>query len=200
MAQTLQSALDNVKDIYMSDSSLSTLLDFERVIDELDVYVFKNWKLGELVEGPVYEKYFVTATFMWPYAKMPDPRGGEQLLNYNCEVLYKKDELEYPVKLKSPDDFRAGTKMPKTKTVPIWLVTITMPKSLMTEIQRGSVELENEKLELEDIETAYEQGDDEDELTDQDQGMEGAAPMDQGMGGEAGGGMPPAQQQMPGGM
>ena len=200
MTTTLQSALDNVKDVYMSDSSLATLLDFERVIDELDVYVFKNWKLGELVEGPVYEKYFVTATFMWPYEKMPDPRGGEQLLNYNCEVLYKKDELEYPIKMKSPDDFRPGTKMPKTKTVPVWLITITMPKTLMTEIQRGAVELENEKLDLEDIETAYEQGDDEDELTDQDQGIGAPAP-DMGAGDAPGmGAMPPQQQQAPGGM
>jgi len=199
MTTTLQSALDNVKDVYMSDSSLATLLDFERVIDELDVYVFKNWKLGELVEGPVYEKYFVTATFMWPYEKMPDPRGGEQLLNYNCEVLYKKDELEYPIKMKSPDDFRPGTKMPKTKTVPVWLITITMPKTLMTEIQRGAVELENEKLDLEDIETAYEQGDDEDELTDQDQGMEPPAP-DMGAGAAPGMGAMPPQQQAPGGM
>lgn len=192
MAQTLQTALDNVKDIYMSDSSLATLLDFERVVDELDVYVFKNWKLGELVEGPIYEKYFVTATFMWPYAKMPDPRGGEQLLNYNCEVLYKKDELEYPIKLKSSDDFKPGTKMAKTKKVPIWLVTITMPKSLMTEIQRGSVEVESEKLDLEDIETAYEEGDSED-TTQQDQQ---APDMDAGMDDP----MANSQQQMPGGM
>jgi hypothetical protein len=182
MTTTIQSALENIKDIYMSDSSLSTLLDFERVIDELDVYVFENWKQGELVAGPEYEKYFVTCTFMWPYKKMPDPRGGEQLLNYNCEVLYKKDELEFPVKPKNESDFRPGTKMPKTKSVPIWLVTITMPKSLMTDIQRGSVEVENEKLDMEEIESAYEQGDDEAQTETQEQGM-GDQGMDQ-MGGD----------------
>jgi hypothetical protein len=182
MTTTIQSALENIKDIYMSDSSLSTLLDFERVIDELDVYVFENWKQGELVAGPEYEKYFVTCTFMWPYKKMPDPRGGEQLLNYNCEVLYKKDELEFPVKPKNESDFRPGTKMPKTKSVPVWLVTITMPKSLMTDIQRGSVEVENEKLDMEEIESAYEQGDDDAQTETQDQGM-GDQGMDQ-MGGD----------------
>lgn len=177
MTTTIKSALDNVKDIYMSDSALSTLLDFERVIDELDVYVFKNWKLGELVAGPTYEKYFVSATFMWPYTKMPDPRGGEQLLNYNCEVTYKKDEFEYPIKLKSEADFKPGTKMPKTKFVPIWLVTITMPKSLMAEIERGLVELENENLDLADINAAYEEGDDEKELVNQDdQGLDPGVP------------------------
>lgn len=169
MTQSIKSALENVKEIYMSDSALATLMDFERVIDELDVYAFKNWKSGELVAGPEYEKYFVTCTFMWPYKKMPDPRGGEQLLNYNCEVLYKKDELEYPVKPKSPDDFRPGTKMAKTKKVPIWLVTITLPKKLMSEIQQGSIEVENEKLDLDDIEQAYEEGVDEESTQTQDQ-------------------------------
>jgi hypothetical protein len=189
MATSIHDALQNVKDIYMSDSALATLLDFERVIDELDVYAFENWKLGELVEGPIYEKYFVTCTFMWPHKKMPNPRGGEQLLNYNCEVIYKKDELEYPVKPKNPDDFKPGTKMPKTTTVPIWLVTVTIPKKLMTDIQQGSIEIENEKLELDDLEQAYEEGVDEDETQEQDQqGQEDE------MGPEMGGGGMPGQQ------
>ena len=29
---------DNIRDIYMSDGSLTTLLDFERVLDEVDIY------------------------------------------------------------------------------------------------------------------------------------------------------------------
>jgi hypothetical protein len=188
MTTSIHTALENVKEIYMSDSALATLLDFERVIDELDVYAFANWKMGELVAGPEYEKYFVTCTFMWPHKKMPDPRGGEQLLNYNCEVLYKKDELEYPVKPKSPEDFRPGTKMAKTKRVPIWLVTVTMPKQLMADIHRGSIELENDKLDLEDVEQAYETGQDEADVQN-DQGQDP-------MGGQA----PNAPDQMQGGM
>jgi hypothetical protein len=41
---------------------------------------------------------------------------------------------------------------------PVWLVSITIPKKLMSDIQQGSIELENETLDTEDIETAYEQG------------------------------------------
>ena len=172
MSTKLKDALENVKEIYMSDSALSTILDFERVIDELDVYAFRNWKSGELVEGPIYEKYFVTATFMWPYHCMPDPRGGEQLLNYNCEVLFKKDKLEYPVKPKSPKDFKPGTKMPKHKHVPIWLVTITIPKQLMKDIHQGSIELENERLDIQDVEQAYEEGVDEESTQTAEQGSD----------------------------
>ena len=186
MATSIQAALENVKEIYMSDSALKTLLDFERVIDELAVYAFENWKLGELVAGPEYEKYFVTCTFMWPYKKMPDPRGGEQLLNYNCEVLYKKDRLEYPVKPASPDDFKPGTKMPKTTSVPVWLVTVTIPKKLMTDIEQGSIELEDDEIDQEDLDKAYDEGAEgqQDPMQQQQQGQDPMAGQQQGMPGD----------------
>jgi len=161
MAKPIADVIENTKEIFMTDSALTSLLDFERVLDELDLYVFANWKDGELVEGPTYEKYFVTCTFMWPYKMMPDPRGGERLLDYNCEVFYAKDQLEYPVKVEDPDDFEPGTKMPKMAKKPVWLVTIVMPKKLMQEIQQGSLELEGATLDMEDIESAYEEGTDD---------------------------------------
>ena len=65
MAQSLKDIIENSKTLSMTDSALNTLMDFERVLDELDMYAFANWKKGGLVEGPVYEKYFVTCVFMW---------------------------------------------------------------------------------------------------------------------------------------
>jgi len=168
MAKIISDVIKNTKEIFMTDSSLTTLLDFERVLDELDLYVFDNWKSGELVEGPVYEKYFVTCTFMWPYRMMPDPRGGERLLSYDCKVSYVKDLLEYPAEIKDPSDFEPGTKMPKMAKKPIWLVTIVMPKKLMQEIQQGSLELEGSSLDLEDVEQAYEEGSDDTAQYDQE--------------------------------
>lgn len=46
------SIVNNVKGIMTSDGTMSTLLDFERVLDEADLYAFQNWELGELVQGP----------------------------------------------------------------------------------------------------------------------------------------------------
>jgi hypothetical protein len=103
---------------------------------------------------------------------MPDPRGGERLLDYDCEVYYSKDQLEYPIKVKTPDDFEDGTKMPKMKKVPVWLVKIVMPKKLMQEIQQGSLELEGASLDLEDIEQAYEEGDDTAQFDQNEQNQE----------------------------
>jgi Fic family protein len=62
------------------------------------------------------------------------------------------------MQVKNPSDYQPGTKMPKMAKMPVWLVTIVMPKKLMQEIQQGSLELEGTTLDLEDIESAYEEG------------------------------------------
>lgn len=170
MANNIKDILDNVKKVYMSDSTLESLLDYERVLDELDLYSFANWKTGELLEGPIYEKYFVTCKWMYRFRQMPDPSGAERLLNYGCEVTYEKSTLEYPIKVKSPDDFKPGTRVPRLVSTPVWVVTITIPKRLMSDIQAGALELENETLDMDDIEDAYEEG--MDELQAQDQNAE----------------------------
>ncbi len=164
MPTTIKDVINNVKDIFMSDASLATVLNFERVISELDIYAFANWKQGELVDGPVNEKHFVTCTFMWPYKMMPDPRGGERLLGYDCEVTYKKSHVTYPVKITSQEDFKENTKIAKTAKATVWLVTIAMPRDLIEEIQQGSLELENESFDIEEIENAYQDGVDEEDL------------------------------------
>lgn len=148
---------ENIKDIYLSEGSLLTLLDFERVLDELDLYAFKNWQIGELVSGPTIGKYRVTCIFMWPEKLMPDPRGARRLLPFDCEIKFKKTSMKVPMKVENPDDFRPGTHKARLIEKKIWLVEITMPKALMSDIRTGSVELEDEEIDLEDLDQAYEQ-------------------------------------------
>lgn len=154
---------DNIKNIYMSEGSLMTLLDFERVLDELDLYAFRNWQIGELVQGPVITKYNVSATFMWPEKLMPDPRGARRLLPFDCEVLYKKTLMKIPVKISDPSDYRPGTHKAKIMEQKVWLVEITMPKRLMSDIRTGSIELEDQDIDLADLDDAYEQDLDKEE-------------------------------------
>lgn len=148
---------DNIRDIYMSEGSLTTLLDFERVLDEVDIYAFKNWEIGELVAGPDIGKYRVTCTFMWPEKLMPDPRGGRRLLPFDCEVSYMKKDMKIPVKITDPSDYKAGTKKAKLITKPVWLVEIVMPKALMNDIRTGSIEMEDQDIDLDELDQAYEQ-------------------------------------------
>ena len=159
---------DNIKNIYMSEGSLLSLLDFERVLDELDIYAFKNWILGELVAGPEIGRYRVTCTFMWPERLMPDPRGARRLLPFDCEVKYKKTTIKIPIKIEEPEDYIPGTHKARLIQKPVWLVEITMPKSLITDIRTGSVELEGEEIDLEDLDGAYEQDLDKQEFKTDD--------------------------------
>jgi hypothetical protein len=147
---------DNIKRLYMSDGSLATMLDFERVLDELDLYAFRNWDRGELVAGPEVSRYRVSATFMWPEKLMPDPRGGRRLLPFDCDVKYRRIMMKVPIRINDPSDYRPGTKKARIIERPVWLVEITMPKSLMSDIRTGSVELEDEEIDLKDLDDAYE--------------------------------------------
>ena len=127
----------NIENIYESDTAFSVLKDFERVLDELDLYVYENWEDGELASGPNIEKHWVSCEFMWPKDKMPDPMGGKRLLDYDCKVSYKKSSLLKPRKIRKPDDIRPGSKKGKLDREPIWLVNITMPKDLILNIYSG---------------------------------------------------------------
>ena len=160
---------ENIRDIYMSEGSLLTLLDFERVLDELDLYAFKNWQIGELVSGPDIGKYRVTCIFMWPERLMPDPRGARRLLPFDCEVKFKKTAMKVPMKIEDPSDYRPGTKKARLIEKKIWLVSITMPKALMSDIRTGSVELEDQDIDLADLDDAYEQDLDKDSYQNEQQ-------------------------------
>ena len=134
----------NVQSLYAVGPTLSILKDFERVIDELDVYVFKNWEDGELLSGPVDSRHFVTCSFMWPADKMPDPAGGQRLLDRGCKVFYKRDELLKPRQIKGPEDYRPGTTKGKIDSHDIWVVEIRMPKELIGNFKHGRDEIESQ--------------------------------------------------------
>ena len=134
----------NVQSLYAVGPTLSILKDFERVVDELDVYVFKNWEDGELLSGPVDSRHFVTCSFMWPADKMPDPAGGQRLLDRGCKVFYKRDELLKPRQIKGPEDYRPGTTKGKIDSHYIWVVEIRMPKELIGNFKHGRDEIESQ--------------------------------------------------------
>lgn len=154
---------DNIRDIYMSTGTIITLLDFERVLDEVDIYAFKNWAIGELVAGPEIGKYKVTCTFMWPERLMPDPRGARRLLPFDCEVSYQQKMIKIPIRITDPSDYIPGTKKARIVEKPVWLVEIVMPKSLMQDIKTGSIEMEDQEIDLEELDNAYEQDLDKEE-------------------------------------
>jgi hypothetical protein len=138
--------IKNLQTLTVNDSAFKILKDFERVLDELDIYVYKNWEDGELLAGPEVGRYLVTCRFLWPYENMPDPEGAERLLDYGCEIKYERTQIMIPRKVHKPSDFRPGTKKGKIDPHPIWVVTISMPKKLMQDIYQGYKEKDSARL------------------------------------------------------
>lgn len=180
--------IDNIKGIFTSDASMATLLDFERVLDEADMYAYKHWDLGELVAGPEIKKYTVACTFMYPEKRMPDPRAGKRLIAVGCNIKFKKTTIKVAVKVDSPDDFRPGTHFPKSVERSVWLVRIEIPKELMSDIREGSIDLAGQTIDLEDLDDAYESD------LDKEAEQGGENPQEQ----QPGGNMPPQGGPMPG--
>jgi hypothetical protein len=129
--------IKNIQDLYENNSSLGVLKDVERVLDELDLYVYENWEDGELAYGPKVERHWITTGFMWPQDKMPDPTGAKRLLDIGCKITYQKSHLIQPRPIRSPDDIRPNSKKGKLDRHPIWVVEIQMPKKLAFDIYKG---------------------------------------------------------------
>lgn len=170
------SIVDTIKNIYMSDGAMSTLLDFERVLDEADIYAFKNWSLGELVQGPEVGRYNAKCVFMWPYKLMPDPRAALRLTKIGCDVRFGKSSVRVPVEVKDYEDFVPGTRYPRMKKKSVWFVEISVPFELMDDIKEGSIELADSTIDLSDLEDAYDE--DLDQVTTNDSEPESGAQED----------------------
>lgn len=138
--------IKNIDTIYSSNSSISVLKDLERVLDEMDLYVYDNWIDGELVDGPYVKRHWIKVSFMWPKDKMPDPMGAKRLLDYGCKIQYEKTHMLEPRKVKKESDFRPGTKKGKLDRKPVWVVHITMPRELVSEMYEGYMNMMKHKM------------------------------------------------------
>lgn len=127
----------NIDDLYENNTSLAVLKDFERVLDEMDMYVYENWEEGELCYGPQVDRHWITAGFMWPKDKMPNPVAAQRLTELGCKVSYQKSHLVEPRKIRTPEDIRPGTKKGRLDRHPIWIVEIAMPKKVAFDIYKG---------------------------------------------------------------
>jgi hypothetical protein len=146
MHHDILDVIKNVQTLSEHNDAFKVLKDFERVLDELDIYVFENWEEGELLSGPDVSRYLVKCRFMWDRKEMPDPEGGKRLSDYGCKVLYKKTNILIPRKIKKPSDYRPGTKKGKIDAHPVWVVEIHMPKKLMQDVYVGSQNQENNRM------------------------------------------------------
>ena len=153
--------LDEIKSklsyISANKTVLDLLLEFERTLDQCNVYAYRNWLNGELVDGPDIDRYWITCKFMYPQSMMPDPMGGMRLQKYGCKVTFEKDEFKAPVQVRSKSDHaNPHTKSAKLKTHAVWVVTIQMPKRFVDERIMDSINLNNSiDVNTQDLSDAY---------------------------------------------
>lgn len=183
------SVVSTIKDVFSSDGAISILLDYERVLDEADLYAFKNWELGELVQGPNVSRYTVKCVFMYPYKLMPDPTGAKRLSKIGCNIAFAKSKIKVPIEVTSEEDFVQGTRYPKSVEKKVWFIEIEIPKQLMNEIKEGSIDLADQTIDLQDLENAYEDDLDKENTQNNEDQQNEMAP--QGMGMDPGLGMGP---------
>ena len=161
---TIYTTLD---DVYGSENVLDILVEFERIFDQLDIYVFKNWIKGEIVEGPSIDRYWITVTLMYPYKMMPDPEGALRLIDRGCKVWFGQDTLQHVAKIKGPESYERdedGHLEPKLIKSPVWTVKVTMPRHFVDEIQTNKVEAGNTTIDMDEVTSAYDENLNDDEV------------------------------------
>lgn len=154
--QTNQNDINgNLSKILDSKNTLDVLLEFESMLDSVNIYAFKNWQYGEVVDGPKLGRHWVTVTLMYPTKLMPDPNGAKRLLNYDCKVNYRKADYITPIKIKTQDDLEVnedGKRVPKMIKKGVWLIEITMPRRF---IDDESITVDNDDIDQDAVEEAY---------------------------------------------
>jgi len=151
---------DELGTIFKSKTLLTILLEIEGMLDKLDMYVFENWIEGEVIDGPNVSKYWIDITLMYKLEQMPDPEAITRLTEHNIKVFYKKDVLEQPMKIESPDDLETDLQDPdspgynkrraKIETIPIWLVKLEIPRQFIDEYYSEQVYVDGLEIDIDD--------------------------------------------------
>jgi hypothetical protein len=129
---------------------LDMLLQCENVLDSMDCYVYQNWIDGEVIEGPIVRRHWITIGLLYPFNKMPDPRAALRLLKHGVQVEFdqiKREETGHPGQ---PNE------TPKDPTD--WFVTLTFPRRLLDQIDGVDMEIYDDEVDPDDVTAAKDIG------------------------------------------
>jgi len=156
---SLDQALQAVRRLDDSPDLVDIMIGIEDYLDRHDIYAFKNWIHGELIQGPIVKPYWVTVQFKWPHRQMPDPQGGVRLLPHGTKILFRLMNQRVPVKVTKPSDYQPGTHKPKIITEKIWVVEMMIPRRFIEDIDQEIMNLYDDRIEDSDtVEDAAAQG------------------------------------------
>lgn len=147
----------DIKNIEETPHLLSILLEIEDVLDSMDIYVFRNWLNGEIVEGPTITRYWAKIVLKYEYKKMPDPRAGMRLLKHGVTVEFEKADQE-----KIDQGGEEGD------TEKVWLVSLSIPRKLLNGMNDASTDFYDDEIDIDDVESAKDMGVDDDTAYEQE--------------------------------
>lgn len=141
-----------------SQTLLNVLMAFEDYLDSMDIYAFKNWFNGEVIEGPIIERYWVTIALKYEHADMPDPQGGMRVLKSGGKIKYIKAQQELFIEddtdiVSSVDNQTSNRahKNAKPEYKDIWVVIIRLPRRFVEDVIDADLEEFEEYLDMEDL-------------------------------------------------
>ncbi|SOK58607.1 hypothetical protein [Yersinia phage fHe-Yen9-04] len=86
-----------IQNLYDQDGLLDILLGVEEYFDNMDLYAYKNWIYGEVVEGPIVSKYWVEITLKFDHQTFPDPVATQMFERQGTKIFIRPDWEIYPI-------------------------------------------------------------------------------------------------------
>lgn len=153
-----------IKNIAEQETAVDMLLEVEKTMEIAGVFSYKNWDLGELVDGPHIDRYWITTAWMYPKKLMPDPEAGLRLLKYDCKVKFGQSHYIEVERVLGPENIQPDVdqnKKAKSKKLPVWVVTISMPRRFVDDSHEGVFQVSGEEIDISDLQAAW-----DDEVTE----------------------------------
>lgn len=150
------------KRIYKNKNMLDVLIAIEDMLDQMDIYTYKNWFYGEIEYGPKIERYWVTVALSYPWEKMPDPYAIRRLRRYDIKIKFSK--IKHEVQQEDPSDMIAYANrerdedQEKKEYLDKWLVVLTIPRRFVENVLDDDlVDYEN-VIDVNDVSDARDEG------------------------------------------
>lgn len=178
---TTSTIYKNTKNVNDNYGKLDAAMEVAAFLEQVGAFAFDNWIDGELVYGPVIEKYYVTIKMMFPKKLPPNPAVFERLTNLECIVELNEDTYKRVALIRDdkvqPLEFSADNGFTKkTFEHRVWIVTVRVPQRYLSLDGNTVFNIDGEDIYYSDIEAVY-QGEEEAEASAADEfgGMDSGA-------------------------
>ena len=128
--------MSSLNKIFDSPHLTDILIEFENILDTIDVYLYKYWFDGYIFKGPIIKKYFIEVWLHYPC--LPDPKAAKRLLKHGITV-----------------EFVPESERKKNKP---WIIKIQIPKHLFGNLALSSFQDYDDEVDLEEVQDAIDSG------------------------------------------